>query len=142
MVELTAFDPAAGMAEATCRGWSRLRTLHRRRYRIGDREVEIVDTVEGPARRVRMRLPLAPGWRVELSCGGGDAGAGAGGPAALCRADDGEGAAVAIELPADFAWRLEPGTCHPSFGRELERPVLVGDGIACAGARTLFRRLD
>ncbi|MEZ4333569.1 MAG: heparinase II/III family protein [Myxococcota bacterium] len=141
-VVVTAFDAALGVAEATCRGWSRPDTLHRRRFRVGGREVEIVDSVEGPARRITSRLPLAPGVTVELRSTAGPGTDGPAGGFARCRAGDVGGPAIEIELPTGFAWRVETAACHPSFGRTLERPVLVGVGRACIDARTIFRLLD
>jgi len=152
-VALVRFD-ARGEAEATCRGWSRRRTLHRRRFRMTPDGVEIKDAIEGPASALRACLPIAPGWEVELVPGEGPVaaagGAGSesavasparGGAVARCRALDGSGVAVEITLPGAFAWRVEAGTCFPSFGRALARPVLVGAGATCAGASIRFRRL-
>lgn len=144
-VELVRFDADAGLAEATCRGWSRPRTLHRRRYRVAHREVELVDTIEGTGGRLTMRLPLAPGWRVELVRDGdeGQLAATSGiGAIARCRSVDADALGIEIELPAEFAWRIETADCYPSFGRSVARPVLVGEGRTCRGARTRFRLLD
>lgn len=132
VVELSAFSDA-GEAEATCRGWSRRRTLHRRRYRVTDTGAEIEDWVEGPAGEVRARLPIGPGWAVELQADSN--------PRALCRSLEQAGLAIEIGLPAAFTWRLEQGAYHPSFGRELQRPILVGVAPTCAAARTRFRRV-
>jgi len=132
-VELTAFSDS-GEAEATCRGWSRRGTLHRRRYRVIDAGAEIEDWIEGPSREIWSRLPIGPGWSVELEASSS--------PRAFCRALEQPGLSVEIELPAAFAWRLSQGAYYPSFGREIERPVLIGIGRACAGARTRFRRVD
>ena len=133
-VELVAWSETGG-AEATCRGWSRRATLHRRQFRVTDREVEIVDSVEGPARAIRTCLPIAPEFEVELLA---DPGAG---PRAICRSYAGPGVVIEIELPTAFAWRLETSAYYPSFGRELTRPVLVGLARVCSSARTRFRRI-
>ncbi len=132
-VELTAFSEA-GEAEATCRGWSRRRTLHRRHFCVTDAGVEIEDWIDGPAREVRARLPIGPGWAVELQLDSN--------PRALCRSLEQAGLAIEIELPAAFAWQLEHGAYHPSFGREQGRPILVGIARACSAARTRFRRIS
>lgn len=131
-VELTAFSDS-GEAEATCRGWSRRGTLHRRRFRVTDTGAEIEDWIEGPSREIRARLPIGPGWSVELESSPS--------PRVSCRSLEQPGLAVEIELPAAFAWRLARGAYYPGFGREIERPVLIGIGRACAGARTCFRRV-
>ena len=133
-VELVAWSETGG-AEATCRGWSRRATLHRRQFRVTDCEVEIVDSVEGPARAIRTCLPIAPEFEVELLA---DPGAG---PRAICRSYAGPGVVIEIELPTAFAWRLETSAYYPSFGRELTRPVLVGLARVCSSARTRFRRI-
>ena len=131
-VALTAFSEA-GEAEATCRGWSRRGTLHWRRYRVSEDGAEIEDWIEGPSRELRTRLPIGPGWAVELQAGSS--------PRARCRSLEQPDLAIEIELPAAFVWRMEQGAYYPSFGREQGRPVLVGIGRACAGARTRFRRV-
>ena len=134
-VELVAWSET-GDAEATCRGWSRPATLHRRRFRVTDREVEVEDSVEGPARAIRTCLPIAPEFEVELRADT------AAGPRAICRSYAGPVVVVEVELPTAFAWRLETSAYYPSFGRELTRPVLVGLASACSSARTRFRRVD
>ena len=131
-VGLTGFSDA-GEAEAICRGWSRRGTLHRRRFRVVDEGVEIEDTVEGPAREIIARLPIAPGFSVELDTGAA--------PRALCRSLEDPALRIEIALPAAFAWRIESGACYPGFGRSSERPVLVGVASGCTGARTRLRRL-
>jgi len=129
-VALVAFDER-GSAEATCRGWSRPRTLHRRRFRATPAGVEVEDSVVGPARVVESRLPLAPGWSVGIAA-----------PSrAHCRSIDDPGLVVEIELPPAFDWRLESAPCHPTFGVEVDRPVLVGRAKSCIDALTRFRRL-
>ncbi len=132
-----------GQAEATCRGWSRPALIHRRRFRVTDSEVELEDSVAGPARAIRACLPIAPGWEVELlSDSRADSRADSGaGPRAICRSRESAGFVVEIELPSAFAWKLESGAYYPSFGRELTRPVLIGVGASCSAARTRFRRV-
>lgn len=145
-----------GAAEATCRGWSRPQTTHRRRYRVGETGVEIEDAVEGPTRILHARLPLEPGWSVELrSVDPGEAGepgkaardgahpgdAPSSRASAFCRHREDPALRVEIELPAELDWHVEQGAYHPSFGREVARPILVGVGRACAAARTRIRRI-
>lgn len=131
-VALTAFSEA-GEAEATCRGWSRPRTLHRRRFRVAADGVELEDWIEGPAREIVARLPIAPGFAVELYA--------APIPRAVCRSRERPDLAIEIELPAAFTWHLEQAESFPTFGRSLERPVLVGVAPRCAAARTRFGRI-
>ncbi|MEZ4279576.1 MAG: alginate lyase family protein [Myxococcota bacterium] len=131
-VALTGFSEA-GEAEAVCRGWSRRATLHRRRFRVSAAGVEIEDFVEGPAREIVSRLPIAPEFAVELTSGAE--------PRALCRSRAHPPLSVEIALPAAFAWRLETGAYYPGFGRALERSVLVGVASQCTGARTHLRRI-
>ncbi|MFO0691468.1 MAG: alginate lyase family protein [Myxococcota bacterium] len=130
-----------GFAEATCRGWSRPRTLHRRRFRVDARGVEIEDTVEGPARALRTCLPIDPGWSVELRTGDRSNDRDTASTSAICRRIGEPELVVEIELPDAFAWHVEEGVCFPSFGREVRRPVLVGLGRACTAARTRIHRI-
>jgi uncharacterized heparinase superfamily protein len=104
-------------AEATCRGWSRPDLPIRRRFAIRGDELRIDDEIGGAARRVEARLPLAPGLAPRL--------AGARAELALLH-----GGVVAIELPADLAWRVETAPYYPEFGRETPRACLVGEGAA------------
>jgi uncharacterized heparinase superfamily protein len=140
LVDFRAEGQGAASAEATCRGWSRPRTLHRRRFFVAADGIELEDSVEGPARSIVSRLPLAPGVEVELRT------AAAAGPVAVCRlrAEDLD-LVVEIELPAALVWRVEDGDAYPSFGRALRRPVLVGEGAgeAASGGSmwTRFRRI-
>lgn len=131
-VVLTAFSDA-GEAEATCRGWSRPGTLHRRQFRVGEAGVEVEDWIEGPAREITARLPIGPGFAVELRAEPT--------PRAVCRSLERPELSIEIELPPEFTWRLERGVCFPSFGRALERSVLVGVAPSCTAARTRFRRI-
>ncbi len=134
-VALTQFGGSAGggAAEATCRGWSRLGTLHRRRFRVAADGVEIEDRIEGPTREVTARLPIAPGFAVELAAGAT--------PRAVCRSRERADVVIEIELPAAFAWRVESAPWFPGFGREQARPVLVGVAPSCAVATTRLRRV-
>jgi hypothetical protein len=133
-----------GFAEATCRSWSRRETLHRRRFRVREGGVEIEDSVEGPVRSLRACLPIDPGWAVELRSGDpGEIpreGTSSSGASAFCRHLAEPGLVVEIELPAELVWHVEEGAYHPSFGREILRPVLVGVGRGCSAARTRIRR--
>ncbi|MBK7948592.1 MAG: alginate lyase family protein [Deltaproteobacteria bacterium] len=134
-----------GFAEATCRGWSRPKTLHRRRFRVNERGVEIEDSIEGPVRSLRACLPIEPGWAVELRSGDPGESPGDGrstsGASAFCRHLAEPGLVVEIELPAELVWHVEEGAYYPSFGRESLRPVLVGVGRGCSAARTRVRRV-
>lgn len=129
-VALTAWDEA-GLAEARCRAWPRGAPVHHRRFSVDATGVEIVDRVEGPAQEIVSRWPIAPGWEVELEAG-----------AAWARSES----IVRFELPAGFDWRLERAAYYPSFGVEIERPVLVGRCVDAAaaerGARMRITRVD
>jgi hypothetical protein len=131
-VALAAWD-GAGSAEATCRGWSRPSTLHRRLLNVNPDGVSILDHVDGPSRTVRSCFPFDPAWQIERTPHGARA------------TRDAEGGArrvVEIELPDVLDWRLERAPYYPSFGREVERSVLVGIGSRCVGALTRFRQSD
>lgn len=124
---------ARGEAVASCRGWSTRDVLHRRRFRVDESGVLIEDTLEGRARRVESRIPLAPGWSVEWL-----------GPRLVrCTVQASPDCAVEIELPEPFVWGSEQAPCYASFGREETRPVLVGraEGAEIRAARTRFRRI-
>jgi uncharacterized heparinase superfamily protein len=121
VVELLGWDGDT-RAEASCRGWSRRKTLHRRSYRVDARSATIVDRIEGPCRSVRFVLPFDPAWRVELREGSSSAIATRGG------GEDRASGRVELELPIELAWRLGRAPYYPSFGRELERDVLIGEG--------------
>ena len=120
-VELEGWD-GARCAEASCRGWSRRRTAHRRLFRVGEREAEILDQVEGACRQLRLSLPLDPAWQVELDTRASRA------TATLREPEGASPIRVEIELPTELRWQLERGAYYPSFGREVERDVLVGLG--------------
>ncbi len=115
-VRLVGWDEI-GSAEVTCRGWSRDAPVHRRLFRVDEGCVEIVDSVEGSCSEVVSRLPLDPGWQLETIDHG-----------VRARGVGGEGGerVVRIELPEDFDWVIERSASYPSFGVEVERPVLVG----------------
>lgn len=140
LVDFRAAGQGSASAEATCRGWSRPRTLHRRRFSVAADGIELEDAVEGPARSIVSRLPLAPGVEVELRTSA------AASPVAVCRLG-GEGADLVVEiaLPSALDWRVEEGDAYPSFGRALSRSVLVGEGEGAAARggsmRTRFRRI-
>jgi uncharacterized heparinase superfamily protein len=131
-VALMAWDES-GSAEATCRGWSRKATLHRRLFTITSDGVAILDHVDGPSRTIRSCFPIDPLWQVERTASG-----------ARAIREDGSGArrVVDIELPGALDWSLERAPYYPSFGCEVERAVLVGVGPRCVGAVTRFRRGD
>ncbi len=118
-VELSAWE-ATGSAQASCRGWSPGAPVHRRLFRVDEEVVEIVDRVEGACREVVSRLPLDPGWQVERV---GD------GFRACSVAEDGRECVVRFDLPSVFDWTIERAPSFPSFGREIERPVLVGRAV-------------
>jgi uncharacterized heparinase superfamily protein len=120
-VELVGWD-GESRAEASCRGWSRRDTIHRRTFEVGPNAITIIDEVEGPARRVRFCLPVDPNWRVELEGGARRA-------IATWTGEDSLRPRVEVEfdLPELFEWRCDRGAYYPSFGREVERDVLVGE---------------
>ncbi len=126
-VGLLGVEPGRAL-EAVCRGWATRRHPHRRRIELAAGGLEIRDEVGGGPVPVCMRYPLAPGSRVEL----------AGGRAGVRLAGGGR---LVVELPPELAWRVESAPCFPAFGRVVERPVLVGEGVAPTGARTRFRPL-
>jgi hypothetical protein len=99
--------------------------------------VTILDHVDGSFDRVVFCLPIDPAWQVEL---------GASTARATCESTNGESALarIDIELAGCFEWSLERRFYYPTFGREVERFVLVGrvDGSRFEPATTRFRRLD
>jgi len=115
-VEVSAWD-GSGCAEITCRGWSRGAPIHRRLFRMEPDQLEMIDCVEGDCRSVVSRLPIDPGWEVEQVDGGARA---------RSVAEDGTECVVRFELPSVFDWTIERAPSFSSFGREVERPVLVG----------------
>ena len=132
VVELTAWDES-GSAEATCRGWSPNVPLHRRFFSVETDAVTIVDRVEGPCREVRFCLPIEPAWRVELSEG----------RARVTReSENAASCTVEIELSNVFEWTVERQPYYPTFGREVDRFVLVGVGPRCDEATTRIRCID
>jgi hypothetical protein len=131
LVEVTAWDES-GSAEATCRGWSRRASLHRRLFSVENEGVTIVDRLEGPCREVRFCLPMDPAWQVELSEG----------RARAKRESDRGSSCVVVELPDAFEWVLERQPYFPTFGCEVERFVLVGVGPSCDEAITRVRCVD
>lgn len=123
VVELVGWD-GESQAEATCRGWSLRQTTHRRSYLVAPRGVTIVDEIEGPCRQVRLCLPVDPAWRIELDASSFRA--------IATRAADGNPASqeaprIELELSDEFVWHVERGPYFPSFGREIERDLLVGE---------------
>lgn len=116
VVELSEWD-AGGTAEASCRGWGHHSPIHRRRFRVEGSAVEISDSVSGACREVVSRLPIDPGWVLESVEGG---------MTARCTTSDGSERRIRLDLPSEFAWEVESAPSYPSFGREIERPVLVG----------------
>ncbi len=116
-IELLAFAES-GLAEASCRGWSRPKTSHLRRFEIEPDAVVISDRVEGPFSRLRACYPIAPGWEVSLE----------GVQARTVWRGAGREAVptLRIALPEALTWRVERGVYFPSFGIERERSVLVG----------------
>lgn len=116
VVALTGWDET-GSAEATCRGWSPRAPLHRRFFSVEEESVSIVDRVEGAFNEVRFSIPIDPAWDVELASSRARA---------VRRSEDRAGCIVEIELPDCFEWALERRFYYPTFGCEVERPVLVG----------------
>ena len=106
------------IADASCRGWSRPRTTHRRRFEVEPGAATIEDQVIGPCRSVRFFLPLDPAWQVEFEDGSLSA--------RLTRPATHDQPALRDE----FRWRLESEPYYPGFGREIERSALIGEGAA------------
>jgi len=125
--------------EARCRPWSRPRTAHRRLFRLDSEGVTILDRIEGPCDSVRFVLPFDPVWSLDLRPDGRGA-----------RAFRSESSSprtagptrVELTLFEGLAWRIERGLYYPSFGREVERLLLIGEGPAFAEARTRLVPLD
>lgn len=146
-IELLAFAES-GSAEAQCRGWSRPKTRHLRRFEIESGAVVIRDRVDGPFSTLRACYPIAPGWEVSIE---GDH-AHAIWRGAKVEADakngkdgkDGKGigieqpARLRIDLPSELAWRVERGVYFPSFGVERERLMLVGSLSSETRNETVF----
>lgn len=116
-IELLAFAES-GVAEAQCRGWSRPKTSHLRRFEIESGAVVISDRVEGAFSTLRACYPIAPGWEVSLEGNQGRV---------VWRGVPGAApTTLRIDLPEALSWRVEHGVYFPSFGIERERCVLVG----------------
>jgi hypothetical protein len=62
-------------------------------------------------------VPIDPSWMLEPVEGG---------VRARCTTSDGSDHRVRLDLPREFAWKIESAPSYPSFGREVERPVLIG----------------
>ncbi len=112
-VELAAVEPGIRV-EATCAGWATPDTRHRRVLSLGEDGLEVIDCLEGRARRAVLSLPLAPGLDPVL----------AGSEARLPLAG---GGSLRIELPSAARWRTEVLEYYPEFGRSVERAVLIGE---------------
>ena len=104
---------------ASCRGWSTLDTLHRRRFCVEEDALEIRDALQGNRRPVRLYLHLAPGLEPRLSHDRD------GGTEAHLRLMD--GAWLRIGLPVSANWRIGQSAYFPSFGCEKIRACLVGE---------------
>lgn len=130
-VAVEALEPPRRVAGA-CAGWATPEVVHRRELRAGGGEacVEVHDRLDGPARAVRLTLPLAPGLEPRLEAGGGRV------AVALP-----QGGALAVELPrdGDLAWGVERLPYFPRFGVELERAALVGRATAFRRGTWRFR---
>lgn len=111
-VRLEAVDPGRRV-EATCAGWATRNSVHRRVLELDERELRVLDRIEGRARPVRLVLPLAPGLEPVLD----------GSRARIALAD---GAALSLALPDAARWSVEPLDCYPEFGLRLVRRALVG----------------
>jgi uncharacterized heparinase superfamily protein len=103
--------------EGSCRGWSTRDTLHRRRFAARGDALEVEDHLEGAAREVTARLPLAPGVEARLDTRGA--------PALRLRTRSGQ--RVYARLPRGLRYRIAPLACFPEFGSRIERPCLVGE---------------
>ncbi|MBW2497122.1 MAG: heparinase II/III family protein [Deltaproteobacteria bacterium] len=143
-------------AEAGCRSWSRPRTEHRRRWQVEAEGATIVDRIEGPCRHARLTLPLAPGWSVDLAqrshaiarftppASGGESGepqSAATADALATRRSAFAEMQIEVSLPPELAWRVEQAPFYPSFGCEVERAVLVGEGPGFSQAVTRIARV-
>lgn len=113
VVRLGASPPET--AEAACRGWSRPAIRVTRRFVLRGGVLQITDCVEGDAHIVTTRLPLAPGLAPRLE-------------GLVARIPLGTGVRLSVDLPPVLSWRVEPQPYFPEFGREIERPCLVGEG--------------
>jgi uncharacterized heparinase superfamily protein len=123
-VALVRAEPS--FVEAVCAGWSTPEVLHRRRFaREADGALAIRDAFEMPAPRARAFLPLAPGKEPSLR------GSAASIPLQV-------GGTLRIALPESLAWRVARAPYYPTFGREEERAVLVGEGRELARAEWRF----
>ncbi len=124
-VELLHAEPDR-VAEGTCASWATPQVVHRRRFRVDERTLQILDAVEGRPHRVRLTLPLAPGLEPELS-------------AEVARLRLPEGRRLEIALPRGVGWRVERRLYFPEFGRVVERAALVGEGARLPSSTWLFR---
>ncbi|MCH2187423.1 heparinase II/III family protein, partial [Myxococcota bacterium] len=104
---------------ASCRGWSTLDTLHRRRFCVEEHALEIRDALQGNRRPVRLYLHLAPDLEARLSHDRD------GGTEAHVRLLD--GAWLRIALPVAANWRIGQSPYYPTFGSEKTRACLIGE---------------
>lgn len=125
--------------EARCRPWSRPRTVHRRLFLLDSEGVTILDHIEGACRSVRFVLPFDPVWSLELRPDG--RGAVAHRPEASRLRTAGP-SRVELALFEGLAWRIEQGPYYPSFGREVDRAILIGEGSPFVEARTRIVPVD
>ncbi len=125
--------------EARCQPWSRPRTAHRRAFLLDPEGLTILDRIEGRCRSVRFVLPFDPIWFLELRPDG---------RRALASRSEASGprtagpSRVELTLFEGLVWRIEQGPYYPSFGREVERAILIGEGPPFAEARTRIVPLD
>lgn len=140
-------DRAEGRVEV----WSRPGASHHRSFRVEPDAVTLVDRITGPCRTARLLLPLDPAWSVELLEDGpppralavrrgGEGGALAPGEASGGSAPDpkarvpgiGSGGSdpsrVELVLFEGLEWRIVRAPAYPTFGCEVMRSVLVGEG--------------
>jgi hypothetical protein len=118
-------------AEASCAGWATRASLHRRAFALDGRGVEIVDSIEGRARPVRLALPLAPGLEPELESG-------------RARVALPGGRRLEISLPedGDLDWSLQRTPYFPRFGSRVERACLVGQARSFHSGRWSFELVE
>jgi hypothetical protein len=114
--------------EGTCRGWATRDTLHRRHFRTSGDALDVEDRLEGAARQVTARLPLAPGCQARIETRG---------RAAMDVRTVG-GQRVTVRLPEGLRYRMETSPCFPEFGSRIERPCLVGEGDGWRGGLWRF----
>ncbi|MFC1442684.1 alginate lyase family protein [Streptacidiphilus sp. N1-10] len=123
---------ADGTADAGVTRWSAEHdgyrgSVHRRRVELtaADRQLLIVDEVQGPRRAAKLAFHLGPAVAAEL----------VGSQAVLSWTVDGEDRSAVLDLPGQLDWQAHRGETDPplgwyspGFGRRQPATVLVGTG--------------